>query len=108
MIIGDGKRYSNLAVCLLTKLSAVLMRNADGVFSLFWHTGIVDNPCIDRSVLGYGGKCICPNLGEYHFVIPCALRNEMLNRLMLSANVLWVCLCCYRFHAFATISIKAQ
>lgn len=48
MVIDERKRNRDLAIRLLAGLAAILMRHAHGMRTVFWKSGIVDDPDLDR------------------------------------------------------------
>src|SRR5207342_673444 len=50
VIVGHRQAHRDLAIILLTQLSAVLPRNADRMLALLREAGVADDPGADRSL----------------------------------------------------------
>jgi len=82
-MIGKRQRHRHLAIRLLAKLSAVLVRRPDRMPPLLGKARVVDDPGLDRAVTLDPWQHHLPHLGQYLFVGPSPLTDKMQQRLML-------------------------
>ena len=90
MFIGDGERHGNLASRLFTKLTAILMRDADGMLTLFGNARIVGDPRANWSMLGYCRKHVFTHRPQYGFIAPIRISDKMEQCLMGSTYAMFV------------------
>src|SRR6266540_6505898 len=83
MAIGERKRHRHLAVRLLAKLPAVLVRYTNRVLPLFGNAGVVNDPSLDRSVSRNLRQHHLAYFGQHIIVRPSCLTDKMQQRLML-------------------------
>src|SRR3984957_17721370 len=83
VVIGKRQRYRRLAVRLLAKLSAVLVRYPDRMSSLLGKARVVDDPGLDRAVTLDPRQHHFAHLAQHLRVGPASLADKMQQRLML-------------------------
>ena len=76
-VVGKRQRYCHLAVRLLAKLPAILVRHPDRMPSLLGKARIVDDPRLDRSVTLDRRQHHLTHLGQHRRIRPPTLANEM-------------------------------
>ena len=83
MMIGNRKRYGDLTIVLLAKLTAILTPDPNRMSSLLGKAGVIDDPDFDRPVAFHLRQYHFAHLGQNLLVGPVAFTNKMQQRLML-------------------------
>jgi hypothetical protein len=76
-VIGERKRHGDLAIVLLAQLTAILPRNAYGMFALLGNASVVDDPGADGSCALDRRQNQFLHLAHHRFVGPRRLADEM-------------------------------
>ena len=84
MVIGNRQRHRDLTIVLLAELAAILPCHANRVLSLLRKTGVVNDPCFNRTLMLNRRQHHLARLGQNLFVRPRRVAHEMQQRLMLS------------------------
>lgn len=78
MIVGSRQSHSDLAVILLSKLSAVLPCHTDRMLAFLGYAGVVDDQCPDWAALLNARQDTGPHRRQHRLVRPLCVRYEMM------------------------------
>jgi hypothetical protein len=91
---------------LLAKLAAILMVHADRLGAALWKRGVIDDPCLDRSMALDLRENNFTHFGQDWLVRPRCIRNKVQQSLMLHPSLIRRGHCSDRLNAPAALCGK--